>query len=74
MGTTSRSAAMAPTAVIRSEDEVSASWLSQVLAQSVEHVVAVSDLAHFMIPWWPEQARHECEHTVLRHWYDPWQG
>ena len=94
---------MAPRTVICNEDEVSASWLSQVLGQSVEHVrdlnptnvltprtadcpvyfldrqpfewsltygVAVSDLAYFMIPWWPEQARHECEHTVLRHWYE----
>jgi Ser/Thr protein kinase RdoA (MazF antagonist) len=37
---------------------------------SLTYGVAVSDLAYFMIPWWPEQARHECEHTVLRHWYE----
>jgi hypothetical protein len=37
---------------------------------SLTYGVAVSDLAYFMIPWWPEQARHECEPTVLRHWYE----
>jgi len=37
---------------------------------SLTYGVAVSDLAHFMIPWWPEQARHECEYTVLRRWYE----
>jgi len=36
--------------------------------------VVVSDFAYFMIPWWPEQARHECEHTVLRHWYESLDG
>jgi hypothetical protein len=37
---------------------------------SLTYGVAVSDLAYFMIPWWPEQARHECEHAVLRHWHE----
>jgi hypothetical protein len=32
--------------------------------------VAVSDLAYFMIPWWPERAREECEVAVLRRWYE----
>jgi hypothetical protein len=37
---------------------------------SLTYGVAVTDLAYFMIPWWPEQARHQCEHAVLRHWYE----
>jgi Phosphotransferase enzyme family len=37
---------------------------------SLTHGVAVSDLACFMVPWWPEQTRHDCELTVLRHWHE----
>jgi hypothetical protein len=37
---------------------------------SLTYGIAVSDLAYFMIPWWPEQARHDCEPTILRHWYE----
>jgi hypothetical protein len=37
---------------------------------SLTYGVAASDLAYFMIPWWPEQTRAECELVVLRHWYD----
>ena len=37
---------------------------------SLTYGVAASDLAYFMIPWWPEQAREECELVVLHHWYD----
>ena len=32
--------------------------------------VAASDLAYFMIPWWPEQTRQACELVVLRHWHE----
>jgi Phosphotransferase enzyme family len=37
---------------------------------SLTYGVAASDLAYFMIPWWPEQERKQCEFTVLRNWYD----
>jgi len=37
---------------------------------SLTYGVAVSDLAYFMILWWPEQTRRECELTVLRQWYE----
>lgn len=37
---------------------------------SLTYGVAVSDLAYFMIPWWPEQTRREYELSVLRHWYE----
>ena len=37
---------------------------------SLIYGVAASDLAYFMIPWWPEQTRQACEIAVLRHWYD----
>jgi hypothetical protein len=37
---------------------------------SLTYGVAASDLAYFMIPWWPEKTREECEFVVLRHWYD----
>jgi hypothetical protein len=37
---------------------------------SLTYGVAVSDLAYFMIPWWPEQTRKACERVVLRHWYE----
>jgi Ser/Thr protein kinase RdoA (MazF antagonist) len=37
---------------------------------SLTYGVAVSDLASFMIPWWPEQARQDSELIVLRHWYE----
>ena len=37
---------------------------------SLTYGLAVSDLAYFMIPWWPEQARRECEQAVLRHWFE----
>ena len=37
---------------------------------SLTYGVAVSDLAYFMIPWWPEHTRQECELAVLRHWYE----
>lgn len=37
---------------------------------SLTYGVAASDLAYFMIPWWPEQERQRCESVVLRTWYD----
>lgn len=37
---------------------------------SLTYGVAVSDLAYFMILWWPEQAQRACGVSVLRHWYD----
>lgn len=37
---------------------------------SITYGVAVSDLAHLMIPWWPEETRKACEFLVLRQWYD----
>lgn len=37
---------------------------------SLTYGVAAWDLAYFMIPWWPEPLRLECEATVLRHWYE----
>lgn len=37
---------------------------------SLTYGVAASDLAYFMIPWWPEQERERCDLVVLRHWYD----
>jgi hypothetical protein len=37
---------------------------------SLTYGVAASDLAYFMIPWWPEQEREKCELIVLKHWYD----
>lgn len=37
---------------------------------SLTYGVAASDLAYFMIPWWPEQRRLECEAVVLRQWYE----
>lgn len=37
---------------------------------SLTYGVAVSDLAYFMILWWPEQAQRDCGVSVLRHWYD----
>jgi hypothetical protein len=37
---------------------------------SLTYGLAVSDLAHLMIPWWPEPARRECELFVLRQWYE----
>jgi hypothetical protein len=37
---------------------------------SLTYGVAVSDLAYFMIPWWPEATRQSCERVVLRQWYD----
>jgi hypothetical protein len=37
---------------------------------SLTYGVAASDLAYFMIPWWPAQKTAECELVVLRHWYD----
>jgi len=37
---------------------------------SLTYGVAVSDLAYFMIPWWPEPTRRECELAVLRHWHE----
>jgi hypothetical protein len=36
---------------------------------SLTYGVAASDLAYFMIPWWPEQEREKCELVVLQHWY-----
>lgn len=27
-------------------------------------------MAYFLVLWWPEEARHDSEETVLRHWYD----
>lgn len=37
---------------------------------SLTYGVAASDLAYFMIPWWPERRRQDCEAAVLRRWYD----
>lgn len=37
---------------------------------SLTYGVAASDLAYFMIPWWPEHARYEHEQAVLRRWYE----
>ena len=37
---------------------------------SLTYGVAVYDLAYFVIPWWPEQARHEWGHAVLRRWHE----
>lgn len=37
---------------------------------SLTYGVAVSDLAYFMILWWPEETRRECELAVLRRWYE----
>ena len=37
---------------------------------SLTYGVAASDLAYFMIPWWPEALRLECEAAVLRQWYE----
>jgi Phosphotransferase enzyme family len=37
---------------------------------SLTYGVAVSDLAYFMILWWPEETRRACEVSMLRHWYD----
>ena len=31
--------------------------------------LAVSDLAYFMVPWWPEQTFRACAHSVLWHWH-----
>lgn len=42
----------------------------QPFAWSLTYGVAASDLAYFMIPWWPEEVRHECERIVLREWYE----
>jgi Phosphotransferase enzyme family len=37
---------------------------------SLTYGVAASDLAYFMIPWWPEETTQACEHAVLRRWYE----
>jgi Phosphotransferase enzyme family len=37
---------------------------------SLTYGVAASDLAYFMIPWWPEATTRECERAILRRWYD----
>ena len=37
---------------------------------SLTYGLAVSDLAYFLVIWWPPQIRRECEAEVLRHWYD----
>ena len=37
---------------------------------SMTYGVAVSDLAYFMILWWPEETRRKCELPVLRRWYE----
>lgn len=37
---------------------------------SLTYGLAASDLAYFMIPWWPAPTRAECELVVLRHWFD----
>jgi Phosphotransferase enzyme family len=37
---------------------------------SLTYGVAASDLAYFMIPWWPKETRQACELAVLRRWYD----
>ena len=41
---------------------------------SLTYGVAASDLAYFMIPWWPEHTRQACEAAVLRRWYDALQA
>ncbi len=37
---------------------------------SLTYGVAASDLAHFMVPWWPPQTRQACEQAVLRRWWE----
>jgi hypothetical protein len=37
---------------------------------SLTYGVAASDLAYFMIPWWPEETRQQCERAILRRWYE----
>jgi hypothetical protein len=37
---------------------------------SLTYGVAASDLAYFMIPWWPETTRQECEYEILRCWHE----
>jgi Phosphotransferase enzyme family len=37
---------------------------------SLTYGVAASDLAYFMIPWWPEATRQACELAVLRRWFE----
>lgn len=37
---------------------------------SLTYGVAASDLAYFMIPWWPEATTRDCEHAILRRWYE----
>jgi hypothetical protein len=37
---------------------------------SLTYGVAVHDLAYFLVLWWPSDVRRDCEHEVLRHWYE----
>lgn len=37
---------------------------------SLTYGLAVSDLAYFMIPWWPEPARQAWEQPILRRWHE----
>lgn len=37
---------------------------------SLTYGLAVSDLAYFMAPWWPEPAFRSGAMSILRHWYD----
>jgi hypothetical protein len=37
---------------------------------SLTYGLAVSDLAYFMAPWWPEPVFRMHAPTILRHWYD----
>jgi Phosphotransferase enzyme family len=37
---------------------------------SLTYGVAVSDLAYFLVLWWPPKVRRACEQSILRCWYD----
>ena len=37
---------------------------------SLTYGVAASDLAYFMIPWWPEATTQAYEDAILRRWYE----
>lgn len=52
-------------------DDTSAYFLDrQPFNWSLTYGLAVFDLVYFMIPWWPESVRRECEWKVLRRWYE----
>ena len=37
---------------------------------SLTYGLAVTDLAYFMVVWWPPQTQRECAPTILRTWYN----